>query len=265
MNPKNSLFWLEEGKLLCHIISKDGIRIDPARIEAILQIQHLRNIKELQSFLGKINFVRRFIPNFAELVKHVTSMLKKGSEVRWTDPARKSFESIKKAIMEAPTLISPDYSKEFHIFSFASEDTIAAVLLQADEEGSEHLVAFFSKNLRDVELRCDIIEKQAYALIKSLKAFRVFILHSKIIAYGPSTAIKDVLTQPDADGRRAKWIAKMIEFNIELKPTKLVKGQGLARLLIEENCRSLHIDFLNTIAESGQTDEEEEATEPKRK
>jgi len=61
--------------------------------------------------------------------------------------------------MEAPTLISPDYSKEFHIFSFASEDTIVVVLLQANEEGSKHLVAFFSKNLRDVELRYGMIEK----------------------------------------------------------------------------------------------------------
>jgi len=131
--------------------------------------------------------------------------------------------------MEAPTLISPDYSKEFHLFSFASEDTIAAVLLQQDEEGSEHPIAFFSKNLREAELRYDIMEKQAYALIKSLKAFRVYILHSKIIAYVPFAAIKDVLTQLDADGRRAKWIAKMIEFNIELKPTKLARGQGLGR------------------------------------
>ena len=57
-------------------------------------------------------------------------MLKKGLEVKWTNVARKSFDSIKKAIMEAPTLISPDYSKEFHIFSFAFEDTIATVLLQ---------------------------------------------------------------------------------------------------------------------------------------
>ncbi|MCY6524948.1 RNase H-like domain-containing protein, partial [Actinobacillus pleuropneumoniae] len=76
---------------------------------------------------------------------------------------------------------------------FASDDTLAAVLLQAAEEGSEHPVAFFSKTLRDAELRYDIIEKQAYALIKSLKAFRVYILHSKIVAYVPSAAIKDVL------------------------------------------------------------------------
>jgi len=195
--------------------------------------------------------VRRFIPNFAELVKHITSMLRKGSEIKWANLARKFFESIKKAIMEALTLISPDYSEEFHIFSFASEDTLAVVLLQADEEGLEHPVAFFSKTLRDVELRYDIVEKQAYALIKSLKAFRVYILHSKIIAYVLSAAIKDVLTQPNADGRRAKWIAKMIEFNIELKPTKLVKSQGLARLLAEENCRILDINLISTNAESG--------------
>eukprot|EP00253_Pinus_taeda_P021876 PITA_21876 len=100
------------------------------------------------------------------------------------------------------------------------------VVSTADEEGSKHPVAFFSKNLRDAELRYEIIEKQAYALIKSLKAFRVYILHSKIIAYVPSATIKDVLTQPDADGRRAKWIAKLIEFNIELKPTKLVRENG---------------------------------------
>ena len=101
-----------------------------------------------------------------------------------------------------------------------------------------------------------MIEKQAYALIKSLKAFRVYILHSKVIAYVPSAAIKDVLTQPDADGRRAKWISKLIEFNIELKPTKLVRGQGLARLLAEENCRMLDMNLMSTNLEDGQIEEE---------
>jgi len=86
-------------------------------------------------------------------------MLRKGSEIKWTDAARRSFGSIKKAIMEAPTLRSPYYSQEFHIFSFASKDTLVAVLLQVDEEGSEHLVASFNKTLRDAKLKYDIIEK----------------------------------------------------------------------------------------------------------
>lgn len=157
--------------LLGHIISAAGVRIDPERVKVIHAFSVPRSKKDVQSFLGKIKFVRRFIPNFAELVKHITSMLKKGSEIKWTDAARKSFEAIKRAIMEAPTLINPDYNKEFHIFYFSSYDTLAAVLLQKDDEGIEHQVAFFSKTLTDAELRYEIMEKQAYALIKSLKAF----------------------------------------------------------------------------------------------
>lgn len=68
LNPKKSLFGLEEGKLLGHIISKDGIQIDPTNIKTILQIPHPRNIKELQAFLGKIIILRRFISNLTELI-----------------------------------------------------------------------------------------------------------------------------------------------------------------------------------------------------
>ena len=93
-----------------------------------------------------------------------------------------------------------------------------------------------------------------------MKSFRIYILHSKAIAYVPSALVKDVLMQLDIDGRRAKWIAKLIEFNIELKPTKLVRGQGLAKLLAEENCRTLDINLMGTTAENGQI--EEETVEP---
>jgi hypothetical protein len=83
LNPRKSLFGLEEGKLLGHIISKDGIKIDPSRIEAIQKLEHPRNIKELQSFIGKINFLRRFIPNLAELLRNITNMLKKDTKIKW--------------------------------------------------------------------------------------------------------------------------------------------------------------------------------------
>ena len=72
------------------------------------------------------------------------------------------------------------------------------------------------------------IEKHAYDIIKSLKSFRIYNIPAKVLAYVPSTAVKDVLAQLDIDGKRAKWIAKLIEFDIELKPTRVVKGQGLA-------------------------------------
>eukprot|EP00253_Pinus_taeda_P018260 PITA_18260 len=158
VNPKKSQFALEEGKLLGHIVSAAGVNIDLERVKAIQSLFVPRSKKDIQSFLGKINFVRRFIPNFVELVKHITSMLRKGSKIKWTDAARRSFEAIERVIMEAHTLISSDYSKAFHIFSFASRNTLATVLLQTNGEVSEHPVSFFNKTLRDAELRCQRFE-----------------------------------------------------------------------------------------------------------
>jgi hypothetical protein len=157
LNPKKSHYAMQEGKLFGHIVSRDGIKIDPKRVEAIDTINIPRNLKEIQSFLGKTIFLRRFIPNFAEIVKSITDILKMNSEVKWTTEAKASFAHIKKFIAEALVLASPDYLKEFLIFSFASKHTIVAMLLQKNEEGFEQSIAFFSKSLRVTELKYDII------------------------------------------------------------------------------------------------------------
>jgi hypothetical protein len=120
------------------------------------------------------------------------------------------------------------------------------VLLQKNEEGQERPIAFFSRALRDAEIRYEIMEKKAYALVKSLKYFKVYVFHSKVTAYVPSAYVKDILVQPDIDGRRGRWIARILEFDLEIKPTKLIKGQGLSKLLVESNCEALGVSFINT-------------------
>ena len=130
LNPKKSLFSMKEGKLLGHIVLVKGVRIDLNKVEAIQTLYFPRPKKEVQSLLGKIYFLRRFISNFAILVKYIKTMIMKGNDVKWTTEARESFDQIKKALTEAPMFIGPDYSKEFFIFSFASFDTLVVVLLQ---------------------------------------------------------------------------------------------------------------------------------------
>ena len=140
---------MHEGKILIHILSEGGIKIDPERVEAIQKIDIPRNKKEIQSFIGRMNFLRRFIPNFSEIIKLITNMLKKYVEIKWTPEEKYSFEKIKKTVIEDIVLISPDYSKEFLVISFAFEDTIATFLLQRNHKGYEQPIYFFSKNLRD--------------------------------------------------------------------------------------------------------------------
>ncbi|WP_162558341.1 ribonuclease H family protein, partial [Proteus mirabilis] len=147
LNPKKSIFALEEGKLLGHIVSRDGVKIDPARVQVVQKIPLPRSKKDIQKFLGKINFLRRFVSNYVEIVKEITNMLKKGNEVHWNKEAKESFSRIKEALQAAPVLISRDYQKPFQVFSFASPNSIVVVLLQNNDEEKEQPVAFFSKIL----------------------------------------------------------------------------------------------------------------------
>jgi len=129
-------------------------------------------------------------------------------------------------------------------------------LLQKNNQGYEQPIEFFSKSLRDATLKYNIMEKQALALVKAIKYFRVYILYSHIIAYVPNSVVKEILTQNGPKGKRGKWIATILEYDIEIKPTKLIKGQGLAKLMAESNCHALDINFISAL------DDQEEMVTP---
>jgi hypothetical protein len=85
------------------------------------------------------------------------------------------------------------------------------------------------KTLRDLELNYTITEKQAYDLVKSLKHFRTYVGYNKIKYFVPYPAVKDVLSQQDCLGSRGKWVSQIQEYDLDIKPSKIIKGQGLAK------------------------------------
>ena len=155
---------------------------------------------------------------------NITSMLKKYHEIKWTIEERRYFTYIKISITEAPVLVIPNFTKYFLIFFYASDHTIIGVLLQKNSQGVEHPIDFFSKVLRDEELNYDIMDKHEYDLFMSLKDFRFYILMSHIIFDVPSNVVKDILTHPDPQGNITKWIVVLLEYEIEINPTKFIKG-----------------------------------------
>jgi hypothetical protein len=129
LNPAKFVFGVTEGKLLGNMLSKYGVKLDPERVEGIGKVPLPISKKSLQSFLGQTNFAHRFIPNYAEIVKPIYKFLKKDVKFEWNDESKRAFKNIKSAISEAPILISPNYAKEFQIFSFSSKDSIVSVFL----------------------------------------------------------------------------------------------------------------------------------------
>eukprot|EP00253_Pinus_taeda_P015481 PITA_15481 len=232
LNPKKSFFALSQGKLLGFIVSKSGIHIDPDRIKEISQISLPHNKKAMQYFLGQINFVKRFVPDFSRIVSPLQNMIKKNSNFKWGQDEHEAFNLIKQAIINAPSLATPNFSESFTLYTFASEKSYAAILTQANQEKAEAPIAFFSSNLQGVELNYSDVEKQAYAVFKAVKYFRHFLLktHTKIIV--PFLAVRNLLVKKDVGEKRANWITALQEYNFEIRLANILRGQGFCKMLV---------------------------------
>ena len=103
-------FFVESGRILGFIMSLHRIRVDPLKVEAILNLPPPSTLHQLQSLQGKGNFLHRFIPNYTELTLGFNRLLKKGHEFVWDDTANKAFEALKLALTHMPLLFPPDYS-----------------------------------------------------------------------------------------------------------------------------------------------------------
>lgn len=151
LNPKKCVFRVVEGNLLGHVISERGISINPNRVEALLKLQMPRSKKEMRSFFGKTNFVRKFIIGFAQIVKPLNEMMKKDAKIKWNAEEREAFFHIKKSIVEALVLTSPDYTLPFYIYSFASLHFGVVVLTQR-KLGDEKPITFMSSPFKNAEV-----------------------------------------------------------------------------------------------------------------
>lgn len=187
LNPKKSFFALSEGKILGFIVSKSGIHIDPDRIKEISEISLPHNKKAMQSFLGQINFVKRFVLDFSRIVSPLQEMIKKKSLFKWGQAEYEAFNLIKQVIVNSSSLATPNFSDPFILYAFASEKSYAAILMQANQDKAEAPIAFFSSNLQGAKLNYSDVEKQAYVFFKAIKYFRPFLLktHTKIIVPFP--------------------------------------------------------------------------------
>lgn len=126
-----------QGKLLGYIVSRDGLAKDPKRVEEIISLPLLHDKKGLQSFLGRINFIRRFILDLASMVKPLTIMSKKILMFTWTKEGKASFEEIEKLIASTSTLVNPNFNRDFILYSLGGESSISVFLTQLNDGNLE--------------------------------------------------------------------------------------------------------------------------------
>nr|AAT69617.1 putative polyprotein [Oryza sativa Japonica Group] len=113
-------FWLSEVKFLGHIISAQGVAVDPSNVESVTKWTPPKTVSQIRSFLGLAGYYRRFIENFSKIARPMTQLLKKDEKFKWSAECNQSFEELKKRLVSAPVLILPDQTKDFQVYCDAS-------------------------------------------------------------------------------------------------------------------------------------------------
>ena len=171
-------FFKEEIKYLGHVVSRDGVTPNKAKVESIVNYPEPTNVKELSSFLGLASYYRKFIRAFAEKAHPLTKLTRKAEPWVWGDEQRNAFRCIKNCLVSQPILGYPDFKRAFTIYTDASGFGIGAVLAQmqrpphsSENDDREVVIAYSSKHLNDREAKWSTTEKEAYAIIHAINVF----------------------------------------------------------------------------------------------
>jgi hypothetical protein len=236
------VFGVTKGKIPGHIIYDLGTSIDLERFDAILNLHAPTSKREVQAFMGVINFVRRFVPDFAVMVKPILNLLKQDCSFSWTNDVENAFVGINKVINFALVLAKPDFEKEFMIYTNATEEAISTILMQCDDQGNEKPVACMSQSLFDDDFKYSFIEKYAFALVKAIEKFRHFILGKHTLVKVPLPAVKFFLSRTYLSGKLAHWLSNIQEHDLTIINSNTIKGRDLSLHLAQHDETREEID-----------------------
>ena len=167
---KKCKFWLERISFLGHIVSKERISVDPAKVEAVLKWEAPKNVSEVRSFLGLVGNYRRFVARFASIARPLTRLLKKDVKFYWDESCQTAFETLKRKVTEAHVLVQPDDSGEFEVYTDASHTGIGCVLMQHGR-----VIAYASRQLKPAELNYPTHDLEMAAVVHTLKIWRHYL------------------------------------------------------------------------------------------
>ena len=220
---------VQEGIVLGHKVSARGIEVDKAKIEVIEQLPPPTNVKGIRSFSGHAGFYRRFIKDFSQIARPLTSLLDKDAPFIFNNECHEAFQILKKALITAPIIQPPDWKLPFEIMCDASDFAIGAVLGQTKDK-KHYAISYTSKSLSGAQLNYATTEKELLAVVFAIDKFRSYLVGAKVIVYTDHAALKYLLTKKDAKPWLIIWILLLQEFNLEIKDKKGVENSVLDHL-----------------------------------
>jgi hypothetical protein len=208
--PSKCFFGVKEVEYLGHIVSHEGVKVDPNKIKAMMDWPIPKTLKNLRGFLGLKGYYRKFFQNYGRIATHLMALTKKDA-FSWTPKATKDFEQLKEVMCKALVLTTPYFKKTFIVECDASGNGIGVVLMQ---EGRP--LDFESRPLKGKDLHKPIYEKEIMAILHALKKWHPYLIGRHFKVKTNHDSLTYFLEQRLSSEEQQKWVTKILGYDFEI-------------------------------------------------
>ena len=209
-------------KFLGHIVGVDGIRPDPAKVQALLEMPEPGNLSQLRAWLGLANYYRRFVRGMAVLVAPLTALMAKGAEFNISAAQRRAMRDVNEALALHTVMRYPDYAaaasgeRPFILATDACKEGFGAVLAQADANGLEQPIAFTSRATLPNERNWSTTDLEAGAIVNGIKKFRHMLWGTPFTLLTDHRALQYMESIRERTARGGRWAEFLSAFDINV-------------------------------------------------
>ncbi|GKV11326.1 hypothetical protein SLEP1_g22590 [Rubroshorea leprosula] len=208
---KKCEFWLDNVAFLGHVVTKDGISVDPQKIEAMVDWKRSNSVAEIRSFLGLAGYYRRFMGDFSRIAPPMTRLIRKDTKFEWTPECEKSFLTLKEKLVTAPVLAVPINGERFSIYSDASKKGLGCVLMQKDR-----VIAYASRQLKPYEENYPTHDLELAAVVFALKIWRHYLYGETCEIFTDHKSLKYIFTQKELNMRQRRWLELLKDYDLTI-------------------------------------------------
>ncbi|WMV50745.1 hypothetical protein MTR67_044130 [Solanum verrucosum] len=204
--------WLTSVAYLGHVISREGVMVDPQKIEADKNWIRLSSVSKVRSFVGLANYYRRFVKNFSSITTHLTRLTKKEVPFEWTEKCEESFQKLKTLLTTTPILGLLVKGKDFIVYFDASHSSFGVVLMQ-----DKNVITYASRQLKVHERNYPTHDLDLAAVVFALKIWRHYLYGVNCEVFTDHRSLQHVFTQKDLNLRKRRWMELLKDYDVTIQ------------------------------------------------